>query len=379
MTRAGFLAAGATLAAPTLAELSPETRWTLTSAFQPGFDFLYGGAETFAAALSDMTDGQFTVKICPAGDIAGALDALDAVAEGKAECAHTALSYSWTKDPAYLFGSGAPFGMNARQHAAWLEIGGGNALIDGLLADRGLSAMPMGDTGGQMAGWFRKEVRNVGEFAGMKVRIGGFAGKVFETRGATVVSLPKDKIIEALANGTLDAFEWVGPYDDEKFEAGTTAGPGVISKVAPYYYYPGWWKGDMQLHLVVSKEKLSALPKPYQAALRAAAALANELGAGQIRRREPRRVEAAGGRRRAAAALPPGNSRSVLQHHERPVRQARSGESEVQGNLRLVLGVPRRRISVVAGRRIFIRQFHDPRASRQGLIPKRTQAKTRSS
>ncbi len=276
MTRAGFLAAGATLAAPTLAESSPETRWTLTSAFQPGFDFLYGGAETFAAALSDMTDGQFTVKVRPAGDIAGALDALDAVAEGKAECAHTALSYSWTKDPAYLFGSGAPFGMNARQHAAWLEIGGGNALIDGLLADRGLSAMPMGDTGGQMAGWFRKEVRNVGEFAGMKVRIGGFAGKVFETRGATVVSLPKDKIIEALANGTLDAFEWVGPYDDEKFEAGTTAGPGVISKVAPYYYYPGWWKGDMQLHLVVSKEKLSALPKPYQAALRAAAALAND-------------------------------------------------------------------------------------------------------
>ena len=130
MTRAGFLAAGATLAAPTLAESSPETRWTLTSAFQPGFDFLYGGAETFAAALSDMTDGQFTVKVRPAGDIAGALDALDAVAEGKAECAHTALSYSWTKDPAYLFGSGAPFGMNARQHAAWLEIGGGNALID---------------------------------------------------------------------------------------------------------------------------------------------------------------------------------------------------------------------------------------------------------
>ncbi len=272
MTRAGIVAAGATLAAPALAESSPETRWTLTSAFQPGFDFLYGGAETFAAALSDMTDGQFIVTIRPAGDIAGALDALDAVAGGKAECAHTVLSYSWTKDPAYLFGSGAPFGMNARQHAAWLEIGGGSALIDGLLADRGLSAMPMGDTGGQMAGWFRKEVRNVGELTGMKVRIGGFAGKVFETRGATVVSLPKDKIIEALANGTLDAFEWVGPYDDEKFGGAA----GAISKVAPYYYYPGWWKGDMQLHLVVSKEKLSALPKSYQAALRAAAALAND-------------------------------------------------------------------------------------------------------
>jgi TRAP-type mannitol/chloroaromatic compound transport system substrate-binding protein len=276
MTGAGFLAAGATLATPALADPAPETRWTLTSAFQPGLDFIYGGAETFAAALSDATDGRFSVTVRPAGDIAAAIDALDAVADGKADCAHTALSYSWTKEPSYMFGSGAPFGMNARQHAAWLQIGGGNTLIDNLLADRGLTCMPMGDTGGQMAGWFRKEVHNAGDFAGMKVRIGGFAGKVFESRGATAVSLPKDKILEALASGSLDAFEWVGPYDDEKFGGAEGSGPGPISKVAPFYYYPGWWKGDTQLHLVMSKEKLSALPKSYQAALRSAAALAND-------------------------------------------------------------------------------------------------------
>jgi TRAP-type mannitol/chloroaromatic compound transport system substrate-binding protein len=277
MARAGVLAAGATLASPALADPSPETRWTMTSAFQPGLQFIYGGGETFAAALSDMTDGHFTLSIRSAGDIASAVDALDAVADGKADCAHTALCYSWNKDPAYCFGSGAPFGMNARQHAAWLQVGGGNALIDGLLADRGLMALPMGDTGSQMAGWFRKEVHNAGDLSGMKVRIGGFAGKVFETRGATVVSVPKDKILEALGDGSLDAFEWVGPYDDEKFGGGAVeGGPGPISKVAPYYYYPGWWKGEMQLHLVVSKEKYSALPKAYQAVLRTAAALAND-------------------------------------------------------------------------------------------------------
>jgi TRAP-type mannitol/chloroaromatic compound transport system substrate-binding protein len=276
IARAGVMAAGAAVATPALAETSPDLRWTMTSAFQPGLGLIYSGAQTFAQALSDMTDGHFTVTIHPAGDIAPAVDALDAVAGGKAECAHTALAYSWNKDPAYAFGTGAPFGMNARQHAAWLQEGGGNGLIDELLADRGLVALPLGDTGSQMAGWFRKEVHRLSDVSGMKVRIGGFAGKVLETLGATVVSVPKDGILDALSKGSLDAFEWVGPYDDEKFSGNPEGGSGPISKVAPYYYYPGWWKGEMQLHLVLAKDKFSALPKPYQAALRAAAGLGNE-------------------------------------------------------------------------------------------------------
>jgi TRAP-type mannitol/chloroaromatic compound transport system substrate-binding protein len=276
ITQAGVVAAGAAIAAPALADPSPDMRWTMTSAFQPGLDIIVGGAEAFARSLADMTDGHFTVSIHPPGDIASAVDALDAVADGKADCAHTALAYSWNKDPAYVFGSGAPFGMNARQHAAWLQDGGGDGLIDDLLADRGLIAVPLGDTGGQMAGWFRKEVHHASDFAGMKVRIGGFAGKVLETLGATAVALPKDGILEALSKGSLDAFEWVGPYDDEKFGGAGEAAPGPISKVAPYYYYPGWWKGEMQLHLVIAKDKFSALPKPYQAAVRAAASLGNE-------------------------------------------------------------------------------------------------------
>ena len=274
LTKAGVLGASATLTVPALADPSPEVRWTLTSAFQPALDFLYGAADTFASAMSDMTDGRFAVAVRPAGELAAAVDALEAVVDGKADCAHTVLAYSWTREPAYLFGSGAPFGMNARQHAAWLQVGGGDALIDSLLAERGLMALPMGDTGGQMAGWFRKEVRNSADFAGMKVRIGGFAGKVLETRGAVVVSLPKTKILEALANGSLDAFEWAGPYDDEKFSAGES-GAQPIAKVAPYYYYPGWWKGETQLHLVVATEKFNALPKSYQAVLKSAASLAN--------------------------------------------------------------------------------------------------------
>ena len=272
----GAVAGGTAVAAPAIADPTPDVRWKMASAFPPSFDLIYGGAQTFTQALSDLTDGHFAISILAPGEIASAVGALDAVAESKAECAHTALSYSWNKEPAYIFGSGAPFGMNARQQAAWLQDGGGSALIDELLSDRNLVALPMGDTGSQMAGWFRKEVRSVAEIAGLKVRIGGFAGKVLEIRGATSVSLPKEKILEALQQGSLDAFEWAGPYDDEKFGETQDGAAQAISKVAPFYYYPGWWKGEMQLHLVVAKGKFSELPKSYEVALHAAAAVANE-------------------------------------------------------------------------------------------------------
>ena len=271
----GFAAAGTAVASPAIADPAPDVEWRLTSSFVSTLDLIYGGAETLSKAVLDLTDGHFTIKVAPAGEIAPALDALDAVADGRAECAHTALSYYWGKDPSFVFGASAPFGMNARQHEAWLAEGGGGALIDEFLADRKVFALPAGNTGGQMAGWFRKEIRDPKDFTGLKVRIGGFAGKILQTMGAEPVSMPKDAIYGALEGGTLDAFEWVGPYDDEKFGDRKDGPKQVVSKVAPNYYYPGWWKGGMQLHLVVSKEKFDALPKSYQAALRAAAAIAN--------------------------------------------------------------------------------------------------------
>ncbi len=241
----------------------------------PSLDLIYGGAETFAAAVGELTDGKFTVQVSPAGEIASALETLDAVSNGGADCAHTALSYFWNKDPSFIFASSTPFGMNARQHNAWLSEGGGGDLINELLAEHGAFAIPGGNTGGQMAGWFRKEIKTPQDFAGLKMRVGGFAGKVFQTLGAEPVILPKDGIFSALESGGLDAFEWVGPYDDEKFGDKKDAPKTPISKLAPYYYYPGWWKGGMQMHFVLSKSKFDALPKPYQAVVRAAAGIAN--------------------------------------------------------------------------------------------------------
>jgi len=271
----GAAAAGAGIAAPALADSTPDVQWKLTSSFPASLDLIYGGAQAIAAAVSDMTDGHFTIKLSPPGEIAPALEALDAVADGRADCAHTALSYYWNKNPSFVFASSTPFGMNARQHAAWLQEGGGGALIDDFLAERKIFALPAGNTGGQMAGWFRKEIRTRADFNGLKLRIGGFAGKVFQTLGAEPVATPKDGIYSALESGALDGFEWVGPYDDERFGDKPDGAKQPISKVAPNYYYPGWWKGGMQLHLAIAKDKFGALPKSYQAALRAAAAAAN--------------------------------------------------------------------------------------------------------
>ena len=277
LTGLGVAVAGAGVAAPALADPTPDVQWRLTSSFQPQLDLIYGGAETLARALSDLTDGHFTIHVAPAGEIAPAIEALAAVADGRAECAHTSLAYDWNNNPSLVFASSAPFGMNARQHTSWLQEGGGGDLIDEALADRKVFALLAGNTGGQMAGWFRNEIHGPADFTGLKVRIGGFAGKVFQTLGANPVAMPKDAIYDALSSGALDAFEWVGPYDDEKFgeNKDASAPRPPISKVAPNYYYPGWWKGGMQLHLVVAKDKFEALPKVYQAALRAAAAIAN--------------------------------------------------------------------------------------------------------
>ncbi len=275
LTTLGLSAAGAALASPAIADSTPDVEWRMTSSFGPLLDLIYGGAETLAKALADFTGGHFTIKISPAGEIASSLEALDAVTDGRADCAHTALSYYWSKDPSFIFASSTPFGMNARQHAAWLSEGGGNDLIDDLLLDHKVLAIPAGNTGGQMAGWFRKEIRGPQDFTGLKMRIGGFAGKVFQTLGAEPVSMPRDGVYSALESGSLDMFEWVGPYDDDKFGDRKDGPRQAISKVAPNYYYPGWWKGGMQMHLVVAKDKYDGLSKPYQAALRAACAIAN--------------------------------------------------------------------------------------------------------
>jgi len=259
------LGAGA-IAAPAIAQSMPEVKWRLSSAFPKSLDTLYGTAEVFCKYVSDATDGKFQIQPFAAGEIVGTFQALDAVSNGTVEMIQAPGYYYVGKDPTLCIMADIPFGMNARQKNAWLYHGGGNELVNEYVARYNVHCIPGGNTGTQMGGWFRKEVKTVADLQGLKFRIAGIAGQVLAKMGAVPQQIAGGEIYPALERGTIDAAEWVGPYDDEKL--------GFV-KVAPFYYYPGFWEGGPTVHLWFAKEKWEGLPKNYKAICEAAAGLAN--------------------------------------------------------------------------------------------------------
>ncbi|PRD42770.1 ABC transporter substrate-binding protein [Phyllobacterium phragmitis] len=263
---AGFIGAGAaaasTLAAPAIAQSNPKITWRCTSSFPKSLDTIYGGAEVFAKHVSEATDGNFQIQVFAAGEIVPGLQAADAAAAGTVELCHTVAYYYWGKDPTWALASDVPFSLNARGRNAWQYHGGGIDMMNEFFHKQGLHALPAGNTGVQMGGWFRKEINTVADMKGLKMRIGGFAGKVVEKLGVVPQQLAGGDVYPALEKGTIDAAEWVGPYDDEKLG---------FQKVAPYYYYPGWWEGGPTVHLMFNKAKYDALPENYKSLVRTAA------------------------------------------------------------------------------------------------------------
>ena len=270
ITKAGLAGAGAaaatTLAAPAIAQSNPKVTWRLTSSFPKGLDTIYGGAETFSKYLSEATDGNFSVQVFAAGELVPGLQAADAAAAGTVEACHTVSYYYWGKNPTWALGAAVPFALNARGMNAWHYHGGGIDLMNEFYATQGLVGFPGGNTGVQMGGWFRKEINTVADLQGLKMRIGGFAGKIVERLGVIPQQLPGGEIYQALEKGTIDAAEWVGPYDDEKLG---------FQKVAPFYYYPGWWEGGPTVHLMFNKAKFEELSPAYKSLLRTAAQAAD--------------------------------------------------------------------------------------------------------
>ncbi len=262
---AGVTAASA-LAAPAIAQSNPKITWRLTSSFPKSLDTIFGAANTMAKFVSDATDGNFTIQTFPGGEIIPPLEAAKAAAAGTVEMAHTASYYYWGVDPTYAFGTGIPFGLNARQHNAWFYYGNGNKLMNEFYATQGLYGLICGNTGAQMGGWFRKEIKSVADLNGVKMRIGGFAGNIAKKLGVVPQSIPGGEIYPSLEKGTIDATEWVGPYDDEKLG---------FYKVAPFYYYPGWWEGGSVLHTLVNLAKWNELTPAYKAILDSACRAAN--------------------------------------------------------------------------------------------------------
>lgn len=262
----GAAATGVGLAAPAIAQEAPEIRWRMTSSFPNTLDTLFGASQRFAQAVSDMTDGRFTIQVFPAGELVPGLQALDAVQDNTVEAAHTVLYYYVGKDPTFAIGSAIPFGLNARQQNAWLYNGGGNELIDTFLEPYNVIGKPAGNTGTQMGGWFRKEINSVADLQGLKMRIAGIAGQVLAPLGVVGQQLAGGDVYPALERGTLDATEFVGPYDDEKLG---------FYQVAPYYYYPAFWEAGPTVHYLFNKAQYDGLPERYKAVLTEASKASN--------------------------------------------------------------------------------------------------------
>jgi TRAP-type mannitol/chloroaromatic compound transport system substrate-binding protein len=266
LTAMGAGAAATAIAAPAIAQSSPTLKWRLTASWPKSLDTLFGACETFSKFVSEATDGKFQIQTFAAGEIVPGLQVLDAVQNGTVEMGHSAQYYYIGKDPTWALFCAVPFGLNTRQQNAWFHAGDGQKLIDEFAANSNTKCLLMGNTGCQMGGWFNKEIKEPGDFRGLKMRIGGWAGKTLGKLGVVAQQIAGGDIYPALEKGTIDAAEWVGPYDDEKLG---------FYKVAKYYYYPGWWEGGTTNHLIINLPKWNELPKPYQAIVQAAAGYAN--------------------------------------------------------------------------------------------------------
>ena len=259
---AGVLAAGVAPAVHAQATI----RWRLASSFPKSLDTIFGAADTFAKKVSEMSGGKFTISTHAAGELMPAFGVVDGVQNGTVECGHTAPYYFFGKDETFALGCAIPFGLNSRQMTAWMYEGNGGKLMREFYAKYNIVNFPAGNTGCQMGGWYRKEIKSAKDIKGLKFRVGGFAGKVIERMGGVPQNIPGGEIYQALEKGTIDAAEWVGPYDDQKLG---------FNKVAPFYHYPGWWEGGPQLDVFINNKAFEALTPEYKAIVEAAASYAH--------------------------------------------------------------------------------------------------------
>ena len=273
LTRRRFIggtaaASAGTIAAPAIAQTSPDLRWRMPMFVPKNFDVLWKECTDFARRVSEATDGKFLIQLFAPGEIVpGGQAMLDSVEIGTVECCYTLSYYSVGKDPTYAFGSTLPFGLNTRMQQAWYLRGGGGELCEQFFRTKNLTGIVMGNSTAQMGGRFRKEIKTVADLRGLKMRIPGLAGQVIAKLGVVPQQIPPGDIYPALDRGTLDAAEFAAPYDDEKLG---------FSRVAPYYYTPGWWEPNGMTHLFINLNSWNSLPKHYKAILDSAALACNQ-------------------------------------------------------------------------------------------------------
>ena len=260
---AGVLAAGT---APAIVHAQANIRWRLASSFPKSLDTIFGAAEVFAKKVKELSGGKFEISVHAGGELMPPLGVVDGVQNATVEMAHTAPYYFFGKDETFALGCAIPFGLNSRQMTAWMVEGNGMKLMREFYRNYNIINFMGGNTGAQMGGWFRKEVKSLADMKGLKFRIGGFGGKVIERIGGVPQNIPGGEIYQSLEKGTIDAAEWVGPYDDQKLG---------FNKVAQFYNYPGWWEGGPQLDFFINTKAWDGLSPEYKAIIECASAVAH--------------------------------------------------------------------------------------------------------
>ena len=259
---AGVLAAGAAPAVHAQAAI----RWRLTSSFPKALDTIHGAADVFASSVKAMSGGKFDVTVHAPGELVPAFGIVDAVQAGTVEAGHTAPYYFFGKDETFALDCTIPFGMGSRAMTAWMLEGNGMKLMREFYAQFNIVNFPCGNTGTQMGGWYRKEIKSVKDFEGLKMRIGGFGGRVLAKLGAVPQNIPAGEIYQALEKGTIDAAEWIGPYDDLKLG---------LHKVAQHYYFPAWWEGSTQFSIYINDKQWNGLSAEYKSIIEQASRAAH--------------------------------------------------------------------------------------------------------
>ncbi len=249
-----------------VAAKKPEYSWKMVTTWPKNFPGLGTGAENLANLINKLSGGRIKITVYGAGELVPAFEIFDAVSRGIAELGHGSAYYWKGKNESLQFFSTVPFGLTANEMNAWLYYGGGQELWQKAYSKFNLVPMAAGNTGIQMAGWFNKEINSLDDLKGLKMRIPGLGGEVLKRAGGTPVNLPGGELFTALKTGTIDATEWVNPYNDLAFG---------LHKAAKYYYYPGWHEPGTTLECFLNKEIFDSLPEDLQNIITGAAKIAN--------------------------------------------------------------------------------------------------------
>jgi TRAP-type mannitol/chloroaromatic compound transport system substrate-binding protein len=260
--RSGQLEGGATGPEPARDPIE----WKMVTAWPRDFPGLGTGAARLADYIGRLSNGRLTVRVYGGNELVPPLEVFDAVSRGTAEMGHST-SYYWKgKVPAAQFFCSAPFGLTAQEINGWLYYGGGLELWREIYAPFGIVPFPAGNSAAQMGGWFNKEINSMEDVRGLKMRIPGMGAEILRRAGGTPVVTDGSEIFTALQTGTIEATEWVGPYNDLALG---------LHQAARYYYYPGWHETGSTIEAMVNSEALEALPPDLQAVVEIAAQAAN--------------------------------------------------------------------------------------------------------